>query len=133
MSRLNKFTLHLTPGPSRPSAAWTPGIKRSHRRRVRGLWYSLHGYVRVAHVYSMFGVAVHTHRRKPNKFTLLSTPGPSRLSAAWTPGVEGGCAGLPARGLYGYRTRAQVGEVTPRRGWSEVVWEPRPSWSLVLF
>ena len=77
----NKFTLHLTPGLSRPSAAWTPGIKRSHRRRVRGLWYSLHGYVRVAHVYSMFGVAVHTHRRKPNKFTLHSTPGPSQLQA----------------------------------------------------
>ena len=35
----------------------------------------------------------------------------------WTPGVERSCAGLPARGHHGYRTRAQVGEVlSVRRG-----------------
>ena len=53
-----------------------------------------------------------------NKFTLRSTPGPSRgprtgrFAMTWTPGDERSCAGLTARGHHGYRARAQVGEVT---------------------
>ena len=58
-----------------------------------------------------------------NKFTLRSSPGPSRSPLAgrfamtWTPSDERSRAGLTARGPRGNRTRAQVGEVdTPREG-----------------